>query len=96
MKKPITLLIMLLLIIACAHAPSPELVQQKVYEHWDVDDFVAWLKVQPGITDVDVNKRVYLTTLPPKVLVSYVQNGQKERLLIAVDPGKRLKLVQPE
>lgn len=96
MKRTIAVLALIMLACGCAHAPGAGQIHEKVYEHDDVDDFIVRLKEQHGIRDVNVDKSLFLTTSPPKVLVSYSQNGQKNTLLIAVEPDKKLKLVKPE
>ena len=96
MKRIIAILALIMLVCGCAHAPSTSQIHEKVYEYYVVDDFIVWLKEQPGIRDVNVNKNLFLTTSPPKVIVTCSRNGQKSKLLIAVKPDKKLKLVKPE
>ncbi len=95
--KQITIIIAtIILILSCAHSPNTDKIQEKIPEFDDVDSFVIWLEEQPNIRDVYVNKELYLTTFPPKVVVSYYQNGDRHRLLLAVEPDHKLKIVKPE
>jgi hypothetical protein len=96
MKKITIVLAMIILVIGCAHSPNTIQIQEKVSEYDDVDTFVTWLKEQPNIRDVNVNKKLFLTSHPPKVIVTYYQNGARHKLLLAVEPDHKLKLVMPE
>ncbi len=96
MKKITAILALIMLIWGCAHPHSRIQIQEKLYQYDDVDDFVVWLETQPGIRKVEVNKRLFLTSSPPKVIVTYFQNFHKKKLLIAVVPDKKLKLVKPK
>jgi len=94
--------------LSCAHSPNTDKIQEKITapntaeiqekipEFDDVDTFVIWLEEQPNIRDVYVNKVIYLTTFPPKVVVSYYQNGERHSLLLAVEPDHKLKIAKPE
>jgi hypothetical protein len=84
------------LILGCAHATNTIQIQEKVSGYSDVDSFVIWLKEQPNIGDVNVNMKLFLTSCPPKVIVTYYQNGARRKLLLAVEPDHKLKLVMPE
>ena len=90
------ILAIIILVIGCAHTPNTLQIQEKVSDYDDVDSFVTWLKEQPNIGDVDVNKKLFLTSHPPKVIVTYYQNGARHKLLLAVEPDHKLKLVIPE
>ena len=90
------ILAIIILVIGCAHTPNTLQIQEKVSDYDDVDSFVTWLKGQPNIGDVDVNKKLFLTSHPPKVIVTYYQNGARHKLLLAVEPDHKLKLVIPE
>ncbi len=46
--------------------------------------------------NVNVNKTLFLTSYPPKVIVTYYQNFARHKLLLAVEPDHKLKLVKPE
>jgi hypothetical protein len=85
-----------ILVLGCAHTPNTIQIQEKVADYNDVDSFVIWLKEQPNIEDVNVNKKLFLTSYPPKVIVTYYQNGARHKLLLAVKPDHKLKLVKPE
>ena len=107
--KQITIIIAIIMFaLSCAHSPShaknqeqipaPNALEilEKIPEFDDVDTFVIWLEEQPNIRDVYVNKQIYLTTFPPKVVVSYYQNGDRHSLLLAVEPDHKLKIAKPE
>ena len=96
MRAISTCLAIIVLILACAHAPNILQIQEKVADYDDVDSFVIWLKGQPEIGDVNVDKKLFLTSYPPKVVVTYYQNGAMHKLLLAVEPKHKLKLVKPE
>lgn len=87
---------MIILAIGCAHSPNISQVQEKIAEFDDVDSFASWLEAQPGIWDVNVNKKIFLTSLPPKVIVTYFQNAASHKLLLAVEPDHKLRLAKPE
>lgn len=82
--------------LGCAHSSSTVPIQHKISEFDNVESFVAWLNVQPNITDAKVNKHVFLTSLPPRVAVTYFQDGVRHKLLLQVEPERKLKLVKPE
>ena len=84
-----------ILVLGCAHTPNTIQIQEKVSDNY-VDSFVIWLKEQPNIGDVNVNKKLFLTSYPPKVIVTYYKNGARHKLLLAVEPDHKLKLVKPE
>ena len=86
----------IILAFGCAHSPSIIQIQQKISEFDDVDAFVTWLDDQPSIWDVKVNKQISLTSLPPKVIVTYFQNAVRHKLFLQVEPDHKLKLVKPE
>ena len=96
MKRTIAILALISLAFGCAHAPSSSQILERVYAYDDVDEFVSWRVAQPGVSDVNVNKNLFLTTSPPKVMVTYFRDGREDSLLIAVEPDKKLKLVKPE
>ena len=96
MKKNTIVLAVLVLVIGCAHSLNNIRIQEKVSYYDNVDTFVTWLKGQPNIRDVNVNKKIFLTSHPPKVIVTYYQNGARHKLLLAVEPDRKLKLVKPE
>ena len=85
-----------ILVLGCAHTLNTIQIQEKVSDYNDVDSFVIWLKEQPNIEHVNVNKKLFLTSYPPKVIVTYYQNGARHKLLLAVEPDHKLKLVKPE
>lgn len=70
--KTITITIaIIILAFGCAHFPSTLQIQEKISEIDDVDTFVTLLDEQPNIWNVKVNKQIFLTSLPPKVIVTY-------------------------
>jgi len=95
--RPIPIILaILILVIGCAHTPNTIQIQEKVSDCSDVDSFVIWLEEQPNIWNVSVNKTLFLTSYPPKVIVTYYQNCTRHKLLLAVEPDHKLKLVKPE
>ena len=95
--RPISIILaIILLCLGCAHSPNALQIKQKVSDYNYVDSFVIWLKAQPDIGSVSVNKKLFLTSYPPKVVVTYNQNGARHKLLLAVEPNHKLKLVKPE
>jgi len=96
MRPILIILAIVILFLGCAHTTNTLQIQEKVSDYDDVDSFVIWLKEQPDIGDVSVNKKLFLTSYPPKVIVTYYQNDARHRLLLAVEPDHKLKLVKPE
>ena len=96
MKTFIIIMAIIILALGCAHSPNTIQIQEKITEFDDVDTFVTWLEEQPNIWSVKVNKKIFLTSLPPKVVVTYFQNAVRNRLLLAVEPDHKLRLVKPE
>ncbi len=96
MKTIIWVIITGFLVIGCAHSPNIIHVQEKISDFDEVDTFVTWLEDQPGIRDVEVNHNIFLTSFPPKVIVTYFQNTAKHKLLLVVENGHKLRLVKPE
>ena len=95
--RPISIILaIIILVLGCAHAPNNIQIPKKVSDYDDVDSFVIWLKEQPNIVNVNVNKILFLTSYPPKVIVTYYQNGARHKLLLAVEPDHKLKLVKSE
>jgi len=95
--KPITIIMaIILLTIGCAHSPNTIQIQENLSEFNDVDSFVIWLEEQPNIWNVKINKKIFLTSFPPKVIVTYFQNAVRHKLLLQVEPEHKLKLVKPE
>jgi hypothetical protein len=95
--RPIRIILtIIILVLGCAHTPNTMQIPEKVSDYNDVDSFVIWLREQPDIGNVNVNKNLFLTTYPPKVVVTYYQNGARKKLLIAVEPDHKLNLVKPE
>ena len=95
--RPISIILaIIILFLGCAHLPNALHIKEKVSDYDGVDTFIIWLKEQPGIGDVNVNKKLFLTSYPPKVVVTYNQNGAKHKLLLDVEPNHKLKLVKPE
>ena len=96
MKSISKILAIIILILGCAHSPDTLQIKQKVSDYEDVDSFVIWLKAQPDIGGVSVNKKLLLTSYPPKAIVTYNQYGTRHKLLLAVEPNHKQKLVKPE
>jgi hypothetical protein len=96
MKTVTIIMAIVILAFGCAHSPGTIQTQEKISEFDDVDTFVTWLEEQPGIWDVKVNKQLFLTSLPPKVIVAYFQNAVRHKLLLQVEPDQELRLVKPE
>ena len=95
--RPIPIILaIIILVLGCAHTPNTIQIQEKVSDYSDVDSFVVWLEEQPNIWNVNVNKTLFLTSYPPKVIVTYYQNFARHKLLLAVEPDYKLKLVKPE
>ena len=95
--RPIPIILaIIILVLGCAHTPNTIQIQEKVSDYSDVDSFVVWLEEQPSIWNVNVNKTLFLTSYPPKVIVTYYQNYARHKLLLAVEPDHKLKLVKPE
>jgi len=95
--RPIPIILaIIILVIGCAHTPNTIQIQEKVSDYSDVDSFVIWLEEQPNIWNVNVNKTLFLTSYPPKIIVTYYQNCARHKLLLAVEPDHKLKLVKPE
>ena len=96
MKLITITLAVIMLFLGCAHSPDRIQIQEKVSEYDDVDAFIVWLEEQPNIRAVNVYKKLFLTSYPPKVVVTFFQEGVRRKLLLAVEPGHKLKLVKPE
>lgn len=96
MKKIAIIVAILILILGCAHSPNTIQIREKVNEYDDVDSFVAWLRGLSNVSDVNVNKKLFLTSYPPKVIVTFVQNGIRHKLLLAVEADRKLRLVKPK
>ena len=96
MKKITIIVAIIILFLGCAHSPTTIQIKERVKEHDDVDTFVAWLAELPNVKDVNVNKKFLLTSYPPKVIVTYFQNGIRHKLLLAVEPDHTLRLVIPK
>ena len=96
MKLITITLAVIMLFLGCAHSPDSIQIQDKVSEYDDVDAFLTWLEAQPNIRDVNVNKQLFLTSYPPKVVVMFFREDVRRKLLLAVEPDHKLKLVKPE
>lgn len=96
MKKTTIIIAIILLFLGCAHAPNTIQINERVNDYDDVDSFVAWLAGLPNVKDVNVNRKLFLTSYPPKVIVTYVENGIKRKLLLAVEPDHKLRLINPK
>lgn len=96
MKTVFIIMAIITLAIGCAHSPNTIQVQDKVSDYDDVDAFVVWLEKQPNIRDVNVNKKLFLTSHPPKVIITFFQNDVRHKFLLAVEPDHKLRLLKPE
>jgi len=96
MKKITIIVAIIMLFLGCAHSPNTIQIKERIHEYDDVDAFVTWLEELPDIKDVNVNKKLFLTSYPPKVIVTYFQNGVRHTLLLAVEPDNKLRLVNPK
>ena len=96
MRPNSIILAIIILVLGCAHTPDSLQIQEKVTEYDEVDTFVTWLEDQPNIRDVNVNKKLFLTSHPPKVIVTFFHNDIKQELLLAVEPGHKLRIVKPQ
>ena len=95
MKIIIIIMAIIFLAIGCAHSPNTIQVQEKISDFGEVDTFVAWLEEQPGIWDVKVNNKIFLTSFPTKVIITYFQNTVRHKLLLAVESDHKLRFVKP-
>jgi len=59
----------------------------------DVDEFVTWLKTKTNISNVVHSKMMYLTSNPPKQVVSFNLDGVSHRLVFTIDTNKTFKLL---
>ena len=96
MRPNSIILAIIILVLGCAHTPDSLQIQEKATEYDEVDTFVTWLEDQPNIRDVNVNKKLFLTSHPPKVIVTFFHNDIKQELLLAVEPGHKLRIVKPQ
>ena len=63
--RPISIILaIIILFLGCAHSPNALQIQEKVPDYEDVDSFVMWLKAQPDIGNVSINKKLFLTSYP--------------------------------
>ncbi len=70
-------------------------IKQKLNDFDDVDEFVTWLKVQSTVTNVTHDKRTFMTSTPPKQVVTFFLDGVQHRFLLTVDVGAKVKLLKP-
>ena len=96
MKKITIIVAIIILFLGCAHSPNTIQIKERVKGYDDVDAFVAWLAGLPNVKGVNVNKKLFLTSYPPKVIVTYFQNGIRHKLLLAVEQDHKLRLLQPK
>lgn len=59
----------------------------------DVNEFVTWLKTRTNVSNVVHAKMMYLTSNPPKQVVSFSLDGVSHRLVFTVDTDKAFKLL---
>jgi hypothetical protein len=59
----------------------------------DVDEFVTWLKTRTNVSNVVHSKMTYLTSNPPKQVVSFRLDGVSHRLVFTIDTDKAFKLL---
>ena len=63
-------------------------IQEKADMTDDVDEFVAWLKTRTNVSNVVQTKLMYLTSNPPKQVVSFRLNDINHRLIFTIDTKK--------
>ena len=59
----------------------------------DGDEFVAWLKTRTNVSDVAHTRLMYLTSNPPKQIVSFRLDSISHRLVFTIDTDKTFKLL---
>jgi len=96
MKYLVTALFVFVLLVGCSESVAPSCFKEKISEFDDVDSYVCWLKEQPGVTKVSVNKKLLLTSAPPQVVISFLLDGSRRTLPLLVEPDRKLRLVSPE
>ena len=59
----------------------------------DVGEFVTWLKTRTNVSNVVHTEMIYLTSNPPKRVVSFNLDDVSHRLVFAIDTDKKFKLL---
>ena len=59
----------------------------------DVNEFVTWLKTRTNVSNVVHTEMMYLTSNPPKQVVSFNLDGVSHRLVFTIDTDKKFKLL---
>ena len=59
----------------------------------DVDEFVSWLKTRTNVSNVVHTRLMYLTSNPPKQVVSFNLEGVSHRLIFTIDTNKTFRLL---
>ena len=59
----------------------------------DVGEFVTWLKTRTNVSNVVHTEMIYLTSNPPKQVVSFNLDDVSHRLVFAIDTDKKFKLL---
>lgn len=59
----------------------------------DVGEFVTWLKTRTNVSNVVHSKSMYLTSNPPKQVVSFHLDGVGHRLIFTAETNKAFKLL---
>ena len=95
MKHVVTALSIFSLLVGCSESVDSSCFKEKIFEFDDVDNFVCWLEEQPGVTEVSINKKLLLTSEPPQVVVSFLQDGDRWTLPLLVESDTKLKLASP-
>ena len=59
----------------------------------DVNEFVTWLKTRTNVSNVVHTEMMYLTSNPPKQVVSFNLDGVSHRLVFTIDTDNKFKLL---
>lgn len=70
-------------------------VLRKLHASEDLDTFLDWLREQPGVQRVRVDRDLYLTTSPPQIAIFYLRNGMPKKLRVHVESERKLKFAKP-
>jgi hypothetical protein len=89
------IVLFVLSIDGCRQKPNITFIKQKLNDFDDVDTFVTWLETQAGITSVTHDKRIFLTSNPPKQVVTFFLSGVEHRFLLIVDIDAKIRIIKP-
>ena len=59
----------------------------------DVNEFVTWLKTRTNVSNVVHTEMMYLTSNPPKQVVSFTLDGVSHRLVFTIETDTKFKLL---